>query len=139
MESIGVPVHRGHFISDLRTVDVDWWEERQCQAAFLQFHGQEGVSEARVTEIPPGVTLPPLKFALDEMVYVVQGRGVTTIEHESSGSRKTFEWQDHSLFLIPGGYTHQFTNMRGDMPVRLLNYNYLPVAMSALPNPDFFF
>ena len=139
MDSIGLPIHRGHFIADLRTVDVDWWEERQCKAAFLQFHGQEGISEARVTEIPPGATLPPLKFALDELVYVVQGRGVTTIEHESNGSRKTFEWQDHSLFLIPGGHTHQFTNMRSDMTVRLLNYNYLPVAMSALPNPDFFF
>ena len=139
MESIGVPIHKGHFISDLRTVDLEWWEERQCKTAFLQFHGQEGVSEARITEIPPGATLPPLRFALDEMVYVVSGRGLTTIEHQAGGTKKTFEWQDHSLFLIPGGHTHQFTNMRSDQTVRLLNYNYLPVAMSAMPNPDFFF
>ena len=139
MESIGVPIHRGHFIADLRTVDLEWWEERQCKSAFLQFHGQEGVSEARVTEIPPGATLPPMKFALDEMVYVVSGRGLATIEHQGGGSKRTFEWQDHSLFLIPGGHTHQFTNMRSDQPARLLNYNYLPVAMSAVPNPDFFF
>ena len=29
--------------------------------------------------------------------------------------------------------------MQGDRPARLLHYNYLPIAMSAIPNPDFFF
>src|SRR6266545_2897004 len=49
--STGVPIHRGYFIEDVRTVEVGWWEERQCNSAFLVLAGQEGVSEARVTEI----------------------------------------------------------------------------------------
>jgi hypothetical protein len=31
MHSVGIPIHRGYFISDLRTVELGWWEERQCK------------------------------------------------------------------------------------------------------------
>ena len=79
MASTGVPIHRGYFIRDLRTVELGWWEERGCESAFIQLVGQEGVTSAMVQEIPPGETLPPLKFALDELVYVLQGHGVTTV------------------------------------------------------------
>src|SRR5437764_15386115 len=72
----GIPVHEGHHISNLRTVELGAWAERECSAAFLQLAGQEGVSEARVTEIPAGRTLPPLKLGFDELGYVVDGRGL---------------------------------------------------------------
>ena len=49
------------------------------QAAFIQLMGQEGVSEARVSEIAPGASTKPLKLAMDELVYVLQGRGLTTV------------------------------------------------------------
>ena len=78
METIGIPIHRGYYVEDLRTLELGWWEERKTMSAFIQLAGQEGVSAARVTEIPPGKSLPPLQFALDEVVYVAQGRGVTT-------------------------------------------------------------
>ncbi|MEK7782778.1 MAG: cupin domain-containing protein, partial [Candidatus Binatota bacterium] len=127
MESTGLPIHRGFYVEDLRTLGLGWWEERQCMSAFIQLAGQEGVSAARVTEIPPGQTLPPLKFALDEVVYVVAGRGLTNIWYEGSSTKKSFEWQQHSMFLIPHGTHHQFSNMQGDKPVRLLHYSYLPL------------
>ena len=118
MVSTGVPVHRGYFIEDLRTVELGWWEERECESAFIQLVGQEGVTSAMVQEIPPGETLPPLKFALDELVYVLQGQGVTTVWLGESGSRNSFEWQPRSLFQIPHNYHHTLSNMRGDQPVR---------------------
>jgi mannose-6-phosphate isomerase-like protein (cupin superfamily) len=139
METTGIPIHQGFYVEDLRTVPLGWWEERQCHAAFVQLMGQEGVSSARVTEIPPGESTRPLKFALDEVVYVLSGRGLTTIWYDGSSVRKNFEWQAHSLFLVPHGCHHQFTNMRGDASVRLLHYSYLPLALSAVPDPEFFF
>ncbi len=139
MESTGLPIHKGFYVEDLRNLKVGWWEERRCMATFIQLAGQEGVSSARVSEIPAGETLPPVKFALDEIVYVVAGRGLTTIGYEGSSVKKSFEWQQHSMFLIPHGCTHQLTNMQGDKPVRLLHYSYLPLALSAVPDPDFFF
>src|SRR5438552_463412 len=43
MQRQGIPIHKGYFIEDLRTVDLGWWEARQCQAAFIQLQGQQGV------------------------------------------------------------------------------------------------
>jgi len=138
IESTGVPIHRGYFIDDARTVELGPWPERECNAAFLVLAGQEGVSEARITEIAPGKTLPPQKFALDEVVYVVEGRGLTTVWTEG-GPKKTFEWQKHSMFLVPHGATYQVSSTQGNQPARLLHYNYLPISMNILNDPDFYF
>ncbi|MPZ16225.1 MAG: hypothetical protein GEU73_17710, partial [Chloroflexi bacterium] len=139
MESMGIPIHRGYCVEDLRTVPLGRWDERACDACFIQLAGQEGVSEARVTEVRPGDTLPPLKLSADEAIYVASGRGLTTVWTDDGSMRKSFEWQEHSMFLVPRGYWHQISNARGDQPARLLNFNYLPIAMSAVPDPEFFF
>lgn len=139
MDAQGVPVHRGFYVEDVRTVAVDWWESRQCRAAFIQLAGQEGVSEARITEIPPGESLPPFKFSIDELVYVASGRGLTTVWGGEGSAKRTFEWGPRSLFLLPGGSTSQISNAQGDHAVRLLHYNYLPLAMSVIDDPDFYF
>src|SRR4030095_11919544 len=114
MESTGLPIHTGFFIDDLRTVELGWWEERQCMSGFFsllghggvsgvegarasvlffQRMGREGVISTRITEIPAGESTRPLKFALDEVVYVVAGRGLTTIWYDNSSAKKSFEWQ----------------------------------------------
>src|SRR5579871_4967055 len=139
MQSIGIPVHRGFYVEDLRTLELGRWDERGYDAAFIQLSGQEGVSEARVVEIPPGGTLPPLKLSVDECVYVASGRGLATVWPEGTGARRSFEWQEHSMFAIPHGYWCQLSNAQGARPARLLHYNYLPIAMSAVQDPSFFF
>ncbi len=137
--STGVPVHRGYFVEDVRTLELGEWPERECKAAFLMLAGQEGISEARVTEIAPGKTLPPVRLALDEIVYVAQGRGLTTLWGHDGDPKITFEWQDHSVFVIPRTYACQLSSTQGTTPARLLHYNYLPVSMSLMPTADFFF
>lgn len=138
IEAQGVPIHHTYFVDDLRTIEVGPWEERECNAAFVVLTGQEYQMETRITEIPPGQTLPPLKFSLDDVVYVLSGRGLATIWTEG-GPKKTFEWQPHSLFLIPRNYFHQLGNAQGNQPARLLHYNYLPIGMSLIPEPKYFF
>jgi len=135
--SIGIPIYRDYFIPDAKTVELARWDERECDAAFLQLVGNEGVAETRVTEIAPGKTLPPLTFGFDEMVYVLEGRGLTTLWREG-GARTTFEWQKHSLFLIPRHWTHQLSNTQGGSPARLLHCNYLPLALGSVGDPDLF-
>ena len=139
MRSVGVPVHTGYYIEDLRTLELGWWEERGCHAAFIQLEGQQGISEARVTEIPPGQTLPPVKMAVDETIYVLEGRGLTSVWGADPSRKKTVEWQKHSMLLVPRNQFHQHSNTQGERPVRLLHYNYLPLAMSIVPDPRFFF
>ena len=93
MESVGVPIYRGHHVEDLRTAELGWWEERQAHAAFLHLKGMEGVSEARVMEIPPGGVMAPMKLAIGELVYVLDGQGSTAVWEEEGGVRKSFEWR----------------------------------------------
>jgi gentisate 1,2-dioxygenase len=138
IESLGLPIHEGYFVEDLREIELGWWDKRGCNAAFLALEGQQNVSEARVTEIQPGETLPPLKFALDEVVYVVEGQGICTVWQEG-GPKHSFEWQKHGLFLLPRNHHHQFSNARGDQRALLLHNNYLPVAMAGAPDAELFF
>jgi hypothetical protein len=139
MESVGIPIHRGYFIEDLRTVELGWWDERQANAAFIQLTGQEGITSATVMEIPAGKSLPPVRFALDELIYVLKGRGVCTVWPADGSPKKTFEWQDRSLFQIPHNHFQQLGNMRGDRPARVLRYSYLPLATSLVTEPRFYF
>ena len=137
-QSVGIPVHKGYFIPNLNSLQLAWWEDRGCQAAFIQLMGQEGIIEARVSEIPPGESLPPFKLAVDEVVYVISGRGLTSV-WTGNEPRRSVEWQAHSMFLLPRNRHHQFSNTQGAAPVRLLHYNYLPLAMTTVADPQFFF
>lgn len=139
MESIGVPIYDGHCVSDLRSVQLERWEERNAKAAFLALKGMEGVSEARVMEIAPGQAMTPMKLSFGELVYVLEGHGLTKVWNDAGGPQQTFEWSERSLFHIPRLLRHQIFNGSGDRPVRLLHYNYMPVAMSVAPDPDFHF
>ena len=50
IESTGAPIHRGYYIEDCRTVELGYWAERGCDAAFVQLVGQEGVIGERRSE-----------------------------------------------------------------------------------------
>src|SRR5438270_722322 len=137
MDSLGLPIYSGYYIEDLRDVRLGRWEERGCDAAFIQLEGQQGITETRVSEVPPRGVLPPVRLAFDEVVYVVQGRGATTV-WRSGSERKSFEWSENSMFLLPRHHFHQFSNTHGSRPARLLHYNYFPLLLSASPDPEAF-
>lgn len=139
VDSLGLPIHRGYYIEDLRTVALGWWAERGCNAAFIQLSGHEGILETRVTGIPPGQTTRPCRMALDDVYYVLEGKGLATVWGAEHGARTTFEWQKRSLFLIPRQSFYQLTNAQGAQPATLLSHNYLPVDMEAIADPEFFF
>ena len=43
------------------------------------------------------------------------------------------------MFLVPHNYTHQFSNMQGDKPVRLLQYSYMPLTLSGVRDANLIF
>src|SRR5438552_3469321 len=126
MEKQGLPIYRGYYIEDLRTIELADWKMRGVKTAFVQLVGMEGVNELRVSELPPGGQTDPFKMAVDEIVYVLDGRGTTTVWGDD-GVKKSFEWGVRSMFLIPRHHHHVFTNMQGDKPAKLMHYNYLPI------------
>ena len=139
MEKQDVPIHTGYYVEDLRTVEVANWKLRNIKTAFVQLAGMEGVNELRVSELAPGETTDPFKFGLDEIVYVLEGRGITTVWSDDDQARKSFEWGPRSLFFLPRHFHHQFSNTQGDRRVRLMHYNYFPPVISGCDSPDFFF
>ena len=133
-----VPVHTGYYVQDARTLERGWWTLRGCPATVLNLVGHQGVTEAHVLEIPPGETLPPFRMALEEVVYVMEGQGITTVWAEGY-PKVSFEWQKHSLFRLPTNYYYQLGNARGDQPALTLHVSYLPLAMATNSNPKYFF
>ncbi|HEY3116346.1 MAG TPA: hypothetical protein VGK54_06355, partial [Chloroflexota bacterium] len=93
-EAQGIPIHRGYFCDDLRTVELGYWKDREYNAAIFMLAGQENISEARVTEIPAGDTLPPIRIALEEQVYVLQGNGICTVWADDTTPKRSFEWHE---------------------------------------------
>jgi len=138
-ESLKIPVYTGYYVEDVRNLELGWWSERGCYAAILKLAGNENVTESRVSEIEMGKTTPPVKFGLDECVYVASGRGLARVWTDNEANARTFEFQDHSLFMIPRNSTYQLSNVSGVNPLRLLHYNYLPMAMNCLPDPEAYF
>src|SRR4029077_10933444 len=93
----------------------------------------------RITEIPAGATIAPTRIALEELVYVVAGRGLCTVGGAEGMERHSFEWNEHAIFMIPPNYTYQLSSVQGNQPARVLQTNYLPLALQTVPNIDFFF
>jgi mannose-6-phosphate isomerase-like protein (cupin superfamily) len=112
MTLLGLPVYRGHHVDNLNTLELAPWPERECNAAFLWFQGMEDIHEARVIEVPAAKTSQPSRLALEELVYVVGGRGICNVW---AGDRphKSFEFGPHAIFMIPPNYTYQISNTQG--------------------------
>lgn len=133
-----IPVHSGLYVEDVQTVERSWWDLRGCPGVVLRLTGHEGIICAYVLEVPPGQTIPAFKMAVEEVIYVLEGRGLAAVWAE--GHHKiSFEWQKHSLFRVPSNHYYDLGNARGDQPALTLHVSYLPFAMAALPNPDFIF
>ena len=137
MDALGLPLYTGYYIEDLGALELSQWAARGSDQAFIQLEGQQGITETRISEVPPRAVLPPIRLAFDEVVYVVSGRGATSV-WQPGGPKKSFEWSDKSMFLLPRFHLHQFSNTSGSRPARLLHYNYFPLLLSASPEPAAF-
>jgi hypothetical protein len=76
---------------------------------------------------------------MEELVYVVGGRGICSVWGAGGMPKKSFEWGPHAIFMIPPNYTYQLSNVQGNQPARVLATNYLPLALQTVPNIDYFF
>jgi hypothetical protein len=131
MEEQKIPVHRGYFVGDFKTAEVGPWERKGTRGCFFELAGLEGWTQVCLEELPPGATSKPFKMATDDLVFVADGRGATTIWADGE-DKITFEWNKFSLFLLPGNFWYQFSNMQGTKPTRVVHYNYLPMAMETI-------
>ncbi len=88
-ETEGVPIYKGLAIDDLTTVAVRPWKRKGASGAFINLLGSGRSCDSYVCEIPAqGQTLPE-RYLFEELIYVVKGRGATSVWAEG-GRKQTF-------------------------------------------------
>ena len=136
--SQGIPVIEGYFVDDVNSLKLEPWEQKGGDGAIITLIGAGESNDAYVCEIPPGKNLKPERHIYEEMIFILKGRGATTVWVDGS-PKHTFEWQEGSLFAPPLNAWHQLHNGQGDAPVRLLGVTSAPLVMNLYHNLDFVF
>ncbi|TME67984.1 MAG: cupin domain-containing protein [Chloroflexi bacterium] len=114
----GIPVHEG-FGLDLLDLDVAPWPRLEANGAFAHLTGRGDFIDMQIVEIPPGGKTAPQRHLYEEVVYVLAGRGSTSVE-SPSGERHSFEWHTGSLFAIPLNGSYRHYNGSGTEPARIV-------------------
>ncbi len=133
----GVPVNEG-FGFDLLHMDVKPWPRLGVNGAIALVAGRGDFLDAWVIEIPPGGSTEPQRHLYEEVVYVLDGHGSTTIIGPEN-NHHSFEWGPKSLFAIPLNASYRHFNTSGNRPVRLASVTNLPMVMKMFRNMDFIF
>ena len=137
-QSQGVPIITGVSLYDMYSTPVEEWGETGCKGAILNFETGE-MSDAYIQEIPPGGQIKPIHHTFHKAIFVLNGRGATSVWNEGSKEKQTFEWQRGSLFCIPLNAWHEHFNGSGTEPASLLSVTTAPLAMNLNPDHDFIF
>jgi hypothetical protein len=138
-EDEGIPVYRGFYIGDLRTLEVKPWARIGGSGAYVNLFGEETSGDNYVCEISPGQSLKPQRHMFEELVYVLSGRGATTIWTHEGGPKITFEWKEHSFFSLPANIGYQHFNGDEKRPARIFAKTTLPGLFQYFKSRKFIF
>jgi len=131
----GIPVVRGFFVEDVTTLPLAPWPRKGGLGAYINLDGTAGINNAYVCEIPPGGSLNPQRHLFEELIYILKGRGATSVWQEGM-PRQTFEWEEGSLFSIPLNAWHQHFNAQAQ-PARYIAVTSAPLVLNLFHNVDF--
>jgi oxalate decarboxylase/phosphoglucose isomerase-like protein (cupin superfamily) len=134
----GLEIISAHYIANLHTVELKPWARRGGSGVYINHEASRTSNDCYVCEIPPGGKLAPQRQLFEEMIYVLDGRGSTTVWN-SAGQRITFEWNKGSLFAIPINCWHQHFNGQGQQPARFVSVTNGPVVINLYEDLDFVF
>lgn len=138
LQQEGIPVISGQYVEDLNEVEVQPWARKGGKGVYINHDASDKSNDCYIAEIAPGGSLNPERHLFEEMIYVLQGRGATTI-WTTTGGKQTFEWNEGSLFAVPLNAHAQHFNGQGDQPARLLGVTNAPLMMNTFESIDFIF
>jgi quercetin dioxygenase-like cupin family protein len=137
IESEGIPIVEDFGI-DLLALEVGPWPRLEARGAYALLKGRGDFLDTYVLEIPPGGETAPQRHLFEEVVYVLDGHGSTSVELPGGASR-SFEWGPRSLFALPLNAGHRHFNGSGSRPARLVSTTNLPLVLKAFHDLDFVF
>lgn len=76
LECEQIPVIKGFHIDDLNTVPVEPWERKGAFGTYIYLDGTGGVADCYVCEIPPSGSIKPQRHLIEEIIYILKGRGL---------------------------------------------------------------
>ena len=134
----GVPVIVDFAFEDLGTLELGVWERKGGKGAIINIPNDYLPNDCQVVEIKPGGSSQPEHHLYEEMVYVLSGRGATSVWWDED-HKQTFEWAAGSLFSIPLNAWYQHYNASGTDPARYAAVTNAPPVMRQWRNTDFIF
>jgi quercetin dioxygenase-like cupin family protein len=134
-----IPVVRGFFVEDINKLPLEPWELKGVPCSFVVLDGTGGTNDAYVCEIPAGGKTKPQKHMYEEMVYVTQGYGATTVWQRDTKKKHTFEWGPGSMFAIPINSDYQHFNASGSEAARYFAVTNCCFMMNLFHNVDYIF
>lgn len=137
MEKEGVPVVEGYGVTDVRRLALGPWPRLGCEGAYLQLRGLEGISGVYTGRIAPGAALEPERHLYEEIIYILQGRGVAEIQQRDRVPQ-AFAWQPGSLFSPPLNTLHRLINHSNEAAL-FLAITTAPMALDHYHNEKFVF
>ena len=133
----GVPVTGGYYVEDMAAVPMAPWPRKGGRGGILNLD-PIGRKDVHVVELAPAGKSEPEHHLYQELVYVVSGRGATSVWN-SEHHKQTFEWAAGSLFAIPLNAWYQHFNGSGSEPALYVAVTSLPLAIRQYHNLDFIF
>ncbi len=123
---------------DLFKVDTRPWARFGVKAAAVHLKGRGDFVSVFVLDIAPGGATSPQRHLYEEVIYVLSGRGSTTIE-AADGRKHSFEWGPRSLFAIPLNTRYRHFNGSGSEKALLSSTTNLPGVLNMFHNEAFVF
>jgi quercetin dioxygenase-like cupin family protein len=131
-----VPIHEG-FGLDLLGVETGPWPRLGCGGALILLEGRGDFVDCQLLDLAPGSQSDPQRHLHEEVVYVLEGRGGTTVE--GPDRKDSFEWGTGSLFALPPNTSYRHFNTSGQKRARLAAVTNLPLLLKAFHDRDFVF
>ena len=138
VEREGLEVVRGFFVDDIGRLPLRPWERTGGSVAHIDLEGTGDLVGAYVCQLEPGKELKPQRHLFEELIFVLAGRGATSVWYEG-WPKLTFEWEEGSLFAMPLNAWHQHFNADGHREARFLSVNTAPIVLSLYRQDAFVF
>jgi len=134
----GLDIIAAHYIPDLHTAELKPWSRRGGYGVYINHEASRTSNDCYICEIPEGGKLAPQRQLYEEMIYVLDGKGSTTVWNDE-GKRVTFEWGAGALFAIPLNAWHQHFNGSGQERARFLAVTNSPIIINTYDDHKFIF
>jgi mannose-6-phosphate isomerase-like protein (cupin superfamily) len=132
-----IPIYEG-FGLDLLALETSRWDFTETNGALVHLNGRGDYAAIFLIEIAEGGSTRRMQHCFEEVFYVLEGHGSTTVTL-ADGRSRSFEWGPKSLFSIPLNCPYQLFNASGRERAKLASTNSLPVTLKLYHNEDFVF